>query len=193
MPVKFTKRSVDQAAPKGDRYTMWDAELTGFGLTVQPQWGKDLLPDVPDRMGGRTEKAERYTIGRHGDPWTAEEARIEARRLLLQVANGINPKAARAAQRAKGVTVSELCDRFLDQHVVPKTKRKTGDEYRRLIVKIIKPRMGSTAVADVVRGDVVDLHHRLRDTSRQANLVLSVLSKMFNLAEVWGLPSACCC
>jgi integrase len=42
-------------------------------------------------------------------------------------------------------------------------------------------------VVDVTRQDAGKLHHGLRDTPYQANRVLAVLSKMFNLAERWGL------
>lgn len=39
----------------------------------------------------------------------------------------------------------------------------------------------------VTRPDVAELHHSLREKPYQANRVLGVLSKMFNLAEIWGL------
>jgi hypothetical protein len=34
--LKITKRSVDAAHPKAERYIIWDAELKGFGLLVLP-------------------------------------------------------------------------------------------------------------------------------------------------------------
>src|SRR5262249_28376638 len=34
-----------------------------------------------------------------------------------------------------------------------------------------------------------ELHHRMRDVPYQANRTLGVLSKLFNLTEVWGLRS----
>jgi len=40
---------------------------------------------------------------------------------------------------------------------------------------------------DVSRDDVMKLHHSMRATPRQANQTLSVLSKLFNLAELWGV------
>lgn len=185
MAIKLTKRTVDQAVSQAVRTTIWDSELKGFGLVVQPSGVKTYT--LVYRMGGRSTKPERYTIGRHGDPWTPDEARGEARRLLLMVANGVNPRSSRAAKRATGKTVKELCDRFIAEHVEPKTRPRTAKEYRRLIETAVKPRLGSRAAADVTRADVSDLHHRMRGTPRQANLMLSVLSKMFNLAEVWGL------
>ena len=40
------------------------------------------------------------------------------------------------------------------------------------------------------RKDIAALHHGLRDKPYQANRTLGVLSKMFSLAEDWGLASA---
>ena len=33
---KITKRVVDAAVPKPDRYIIWDEEIKGFGLLVMP-------------------------------------------------------------------------------------------------------------------------------------------------------------
>ncbi|WP_208995628.1 hypothetical protein [Pseudovibrio sp. Alg231-02] len=42
-------------------------------------------------------------------------------------------------------------------------------------------------LSSVRQQDIAKLNHALRATPRQANQVLAVLSKAFNLAEVWGL------
>jgi len=44
-------------------------------------------------------------------------------------------------------------------------------------------------IQDITRVDISELHHDLRDKPYQANRVLGVLSKIFNLCEVWGLRS----
>ena len=49
------------------------------------------------------------------------------------------------------------------------------------------PIWGKRRVPDIRRSDIAALHHKLRDTRYQANRTLAVLSKMFNLAELWGL------
>jgi hypothetical protein len=49
------------------------------------------------------------------------------------------------------------------------------------------PALGKRKVADVARADVTKLHHANRAAPYQANRVLAALSKMFNLAERWGL------
>ena len=43
------------------------------------------------------------------------------------------------------------------------------------------------AVASVGRGEVAALHYGLRETPRAANRALMVLSKMYSLAEAWGM------
>ena len=45
---KITKRVVDAAAPKLDRYIVWDSELMGSGLLVMPSGTKSYLLQVPD-------------------------------------------------------------------------------------------------------------------------------------------------
>ena len=51
----------------------------------------------------------------------------------------------------------------------------------------IDPAIGEMRIAEVERKDIAKLHFDLRDKPYQANRTLGVLSKMFSLAEVWGL------
>jgi hypothetical protein len=51
----------------------------------------------------------------------------------------------------------------------------------------VLPALGRLKVQDVARADVAQLHHAMRSTPGAANRVLALLSKMFNLAERWGL------
>ena len=66
-------------------------------------------------------------------------------------------------------------------------KPSTQGEYRRAIDMFINPALGNFKLVDLERKDVAELHHKFRDKPYQANRTLGVLSKMFNLAEVWGL------
>ena len=75
----------------------------------------------------------------------------------------------------------------LAEHADAKRKASTATEYRRLLDRIILPALGKRKVADVTRQDLAKLHHSLREGPYQANRVLAVLGKMFNLAERWGL------
>jgi hypothetical protein len=108
--------------------------------------------------------------------------------LLGQVKAGIDPADQRdAARRAR--TVKELGKRFLEQYVPTRCKPTTASEYKRSVELFINPKLGTRRLADIVRADVSELHYEMRDIPYQANRTLSVLSKMFNLAEKWGLRS----
>ncbi len=119
-------------------------------------------------------------------PVTAEEARGQALILLGKVKGGTDPADRRDAERRAG-TVKELGKRFLDQHVSTRCKPTTAKEYKRSIELFINPKLGTRRLADITRADISELHYELKDIPYQANRTLGVLSKMFNLAEEWGL------
>lgn len=99
---------------------------------------------------------------------------------------GGDPAADKIARR-EAPTVAHLAERFLVEHAEAKRKASTAAEYRRLIDRIILPALGGRKAADVTRPEVAKLHHSLRAGPYQANRTLAVLSKMFNIAERWGL------
>ena len=66
-------------------------------------------------------------------------------------------------------------------------KPNTARNYRKALRNHILPALGKTPVGDVAPDDVAALHHGLRDTPYVANLAVWVLSKMFVLAESWGM------
>jgi integrase len=175
-----TKRAVDALEPGLANTFLWDRELPRFGVKCTPAGAKSYV--VQYRVGRRL---RRYTIGGHGQPWTPDAARKEAFRLLTLVASGVDPAAAKLAGRT-AATVRELAERVLKEHLV-KRRPATRREYDRLLRLHVLPALGSLRVADVGRADVAKLHHQLRKTPMQANRVVAVLSKAFNLAERWGL------
>jgi integrase len=187
MRGKITKRSIDALKPAGDgaETALWDSELKGFGVRVQKGGAKSYV--LHYRVGsGRGAPLRKLTIGRHGSPWTPETARKEAKTLLGMIEDGADP-AADKIMRREAPTIAQLAERFLAEHAEAKRKASTATEYKRLLDKIILPMLGKRKVADVTRADVTKLHHANRGAPYQANRVLAVLSKMFNLAERWGL------
>lgn len=177
---KLTKRRVESLTPKTDSFFVWDDEVKGFGIRVMPSGTRTY--QVQYRKGGRTRRA---SIGRHGTV-TVDQARMRAKELLGLVASGGNPVEEVSLHR-RAPTVAALCERFFEAHVVERCKPSTQREYRRSIDLFIKPAIGTFKVVDVERKDIAELHHKFRDRPYQANRTLGVLSKMFNLSEVWGL------
>jgi hypothetical protein len=111
--LKLTKRTVDAAAPSGSRYVLWDDEVRGFGLRVEPSGTKTYL--VRYRWGGALSATSPDGDGRHV-VLTPEEARREARIQLAKVAQGNDPAAERSAKR-KELTVAQLVERYVAEHL----------------------------------------------------------------------------
>ena len=112
----------------------------------------------------------RFTIGRHGAPWTPDTAREEARRLLGEVAGKGDPAADKKAKRA-AMTVSELCaaywadaeaGRLLTRRKAPK-KPSTLVTDKGRVEKHIKPLLGRLKVAAVTREDIESFMHAVAE------------------------------
>ena len=115
MRAKITKRVVDTAQKQSATYLVRDSEVKGFVLVVTPAGAKSYAVDY--RAGsGRGAPKRRLTIGKHGSPWTPETARIEAKRLLAEVATGRDPARARKEGR-RALTFGELMDLYLSEGV----------------------------------------------------------------------------
>ena len=177
---KLTKRSVEGLEIKDKDYLVWDRDLRGFGLRIYPSGKKIYL--VQYRAGRRT---RRITIGQH-DALTAEEARSSAKQLLGDVARGFDPSAEKQA-RLNAPTMAALCGRFMEEYAEEHCKTTTRRSYAGLIRNQIRPKLGPMKVAEVTRSDVINLHYEMRKAPYQANRTLSLLSKMFNVAEDWSL------
>lgn len=179
MRGKVTKRAVDDLAKVGDG-VLWDGELTGFGARCR---GDGVAYVVRYRQGsGRGAPIKTVTIGRHGAPWTPETARAEAKRVLLSVATGGDPAGDR-----KAMMFAQFAERYLTDHVATRLKPRSAAEDRRMLQCYVLPTIGRRKLADLGRADVTRLHQSMRQTPYQANRVLSLLSRMLNLAERWGL------
>jgi len=178
--AKLTKRTADMAETRDKISVVWDDELRGFGLRVYPNGRKVYI--VKCRIKGQ----QRFiTLGQHG-PVTADQARAKAYNILSEAKNGRDP-ARELDQMRKSPTMKDLGERFLKEHVAVRCKPSTQGEYKRSVELFINPKLGTRKACDIERRDIAEFHHNLRDIPYQANRTLGVLSKMFNLAEVWGL------
>ena len=178
--ANITKRTVDGLKARETDYFVWDDELAGFGVRVMRSGKKSYV--VQYRAGGRTRRNAFSRVG----TMTPDEARKHARELLVAVDKGKDPVAEIEAQR-RTPTVAALCERFMTEHVPHRCKPSTAKEYQRSVDLFITPSLGTFKVNDVKRADIAKLHGDMHKIPYQANRTLGVLSKAFNLAEVWGL------
>jgi integrase len=177
---KITKRLVEAADVREKDYIICDDELRGFAVRVLPSGKRYYI--VQYRIGTRY---RRMSLGQHG-VLTTEKARTKAFGLLAAVKDGEDPAGDRKQGR-KAPTVAELAQRFDKEHIAVRLKPGTAREYRRNLRRFILPTIGRLKVADATKADIARLHHELRRIPYQANRNLEVISRMFNLAELWGL------
>lgn len=109
---KITKRTIDSLVSQDYIGFVWDLDTKGFGAKFTKSGAISYV--VQYRMGGREAATRRYTIGRHGSPWTPTTARTEAERLLILVAQGRDPVEADILRRREAVdlTFSNYADLF---------------------------------------------------------------------------------
>jgi len=172
---------VDGLATPEKELLLWDESLPGFGLRVRPTGVKSYLIQYRNCEG----RSCRVTLGRHGI-LGPDEARRGARQRMAAVLLGEDPAAQKHALR-KEPKFPELAERYLRQHAEVYKKSRSVQEDRRLLETVILPKFGSERVSAITRADVTTLHYSLVTTPIQANRALALLSKMFNLAEVWEL------
>ncbi len=179
---KITKRLVDRAETRDKGYILFDSELPGFAARILPSGNRYYI--IQYNFG---RKKRRVTLGRHG-VLTAEKARRRALVLLAAVQEGRDPAGERQAER-NFITVAALAERFDREHIAIRLKRRTAQEYRRSLLRHILPALGRLKVTEVTRTDIARLHQELHYIPYQANHCLAIISKMFSLAELWGLRS----
>lgn len=177
---KLTKRIVDAAEIRATEYFIWDDDIPGFGLRVLPSKRKSYI--VQYRAGRRS---RRMSLGL-STVLTCEQARTRAITTIAAAKNGEDPAAKRDAER-QAITVKELAERFDKEHISVRVKESTAKGYRRMLERVIIPALGRHRVTEVTRADIAKIHHDLRHIPYDANRCLEIISKMFSLAEMWGL------
>ena len=176
--LTLSKRTVDGLAVEGKDAVFWDRELTGFGVRVYPS-GRKIFVVQSRGPGG----SKRIALGRHGE-LTVEQARKQAVVVIDRIKRGENPV---AGPPEPAFTVDDLAQRYLETHVAVNCNAHTAGIYRGSLDNHILPALGTMPIGSVGRPEASALHYGLRDTPRAANRALMVLSKMFSLAEDWGL------
>lgn len=159
----------------------WDDKLKGFGVKVLTNGQRKYVLKYRTH-GGRAGQQRWLGLGAHG-PVTADAARKAAGIALGKVAAGEDPQAARKAH-AQAPTLKEVWERYERDHLGLR-KASTQEGYKAIWRDRLAPVFGKQRVKDISRGDIDAFHKKLGATPYQANRILSLLSRLMNLAEAW--------
>ena len=192
--IKLNKHNIDSIKnPTSGQVLYWDEELKGFGLRVTPG-SKMYIVQGRDRHG----KDCRTKIGAHG-PYTADQARKEAKQMLGKISSGANLNRDKAKDRDRGITLGELFDKYKDSRTFrPETLKGYEGVMRRCFFTDVA---GSSAefsqdwsnrpIRDISRKMVLDRFRFLSEANgprgkgeAQANLAMRVLRSLYNYASI---------
>lgn len=179
--LKLTKTAVETARPESRDYELRDTVLPGFLCKITPAGRKVFMLQYRTPTGER----RKPSLGTFG-PLTVDQARKLAQDQLAAVRGGADPSQER--QVARGApTVKDLSERFITEYSEARNKPSSVRTNRLNLRVHVLPALGRTKVAEVKRSEIADLIGRMRDTPAAANHTLSLIRKMFNMAELWGL------
>lgn len=168
---KITKTTVDNLAPSpSSKVILWDEKVAGFGVYVTPSGTRGYV--LQYRMGGRGYPTRRYTIGRHGSPWTPDKARQRALELLYQVYQGIDPLLAEQQARAvaevdEKLRFSTYIESFDKLYLQAKNLRSARNVRAVLKVNAL-PAFGEQPITTITKQQIVALMDELSERNKHA-------------------------
>lgn len=177
--MKLTEKTVQDAKAADKDVWLWDSELPGFGVRIQPGGRKTYVTRFRTHEG----RQRKTTVARCCDMPPAK-ARELARKTFAAVAEGRDPAAERHKLRT-APKVAQLHTKYMTEHARPFKKPRSVTNDERLWRTYILPVLGTKRVDAITRADVLALQGSLSDKPATANAVVAVLSKAFNLAELW--------
>lgn len=174
----INKRTVDALKPGAAIAILWDDEVKGFGAKITPAGAITYLYQY--RMGGREAKTQRFTIGAHGK-LTPANARTEAKRLSVLVAQGTNPAEAEAKRRRETV---DLMFKAYSQRFHDACK---GEGWRKLVERSLRlhvwPVLARKALPTITRADIVAVFDAMPAEQRAGRRnVFAILRRLFRWA-----------
>jgi len=172
------------AQPRAAPQEIWDQQLRGFGCRVSKQGTVSFF--AMRRLRG-SHKSVRIKLGNF-PAMPLAEARQRARSLLIEMQDGVDPRArkaeeARIAAAAEASTFGAVTEAFIIRHVVSK---RTAREIERRIRRELVPRWGKRPITSITRADVIAVIDDIADRGHPeaARQTLVYARRLFR----WAVP-----
>ena len=143
--ARLTAITVEKVRPEAASYLIWDERQPNLALRVRSSGRKTWV--VIYSRSGRSRWLHLGDVRVIG----LADARVMACEIMLAVAKGGDPAAAKRAERSAG-SFADLHQQYLDQHAKKRDKSwRQGDA---LIRRHVKPRWAKLTAASISRSDV---------------------------------------
>jgi len=200
MRARLTKLVVEKAEVRSQRYTIWDVELKGFGVKIQPSGRKSYFAYYRTQSGQQRKPA----IGSHGKV-TTEEARQIAKKWIAASVSGVDISEDRKEARAAPI-MRDLAQKYLDDYAACFKKASSFKSDQSNLNNHVLPLIAAKKVSEVTRADIEEIKIAIKEgrtAARRkakfrgrsittggpgvANRTVSLLSKMMGCAVDWGM------
>lgn len=143
---RLTRKLIDALEAREGDYSVRDAEVIGLGVRVRPSGVKSFI--LTYRRGGQLRK---LTLGRADESYSIDQARDHARAALTDLRNGIDPQAAKIADR-NGLTINAMIDHYLANGpaMKPNKKKSSWNTNRMLFDCHVRPLLGRRLARDLI-------------------------------------------
>jgi integrase len=185
---KLTQRTVaelvkNEIPAKGSRI-IYDETIPGFGLRLTAGGVASFVLNYYRKSDGQE---RRMTIGRWSElAESADSARRKALELRQQVHDGVDPIEAKKTEvlvsAHSGRTLGDLAKDYLANYAPFHKRPACVRDDRNMLQSVVLPRLGPMPLSAISTSDIEALHNSLQATPYRANRILSLLSKMFNIA-----------
>jgi len=197
----LAKKFIDNLSSPG---VYRDKEVKGFAVKVTESGSKIYMVNAKNRESNRTVTV---TIGRHNDPWTVQNAREQARKIKLELSEGVvrtekrrevrkNRAEMEIRQQWEDITLGQVLDDYcqlrdtLKESTIQGYRRvieRCAGEWLKLPIREITPEMVLDlyqSLSNIDRSDLDEANRRKSwDGKAQAAQLMRVLRALFNFAE----------
>jgi integrase len=180
MRTKLTPAFCQKATVQEDaeRTIYWDSDLPGFGLLVTKNGHRSF---VVQYRSGETRSSRRMKIA---GVLGLVGARKQARKLLGQVASDKDPLHERREQQRKAIARTEHTFEKIAENYLAREGAglRTAGQRRDQLARLVYPELGSRAIDDIRRSDVVKLLDKIEDENGpvMADRTLATVRRIMN-------------
>jgi hypothetical protein len=182
--IKLTQSVVKNLQPPNGKKQadVWDSEQPNFGVRIGASGSKTFI--VISRVNGRV---VRSTVGKF-PTMNLDDARKRARKILVDMADGVNPNEERRERNQGTLTLRSVFESYLQTR--KNLSENTIKEYKGTFERHLSP-WKNRQVLDISTAMVLDRHQQIGETKGKnvANQSMRLLRSIMNFSRsTHGVP-----